>query len=109
MEQHKSPNFDTNQRNSQIPSLGWSQYFYLVGMIQLLLVMFLLPGYSFAGYSILANSLSELGAQFSPNGWIMNCVFMQLGWAVLWLFWKIEIPWLHRVLIFCFGMSFILV
>jgi hypothetical protein len=37
-----------------------------------LLVMFLLPLFNVPEYSIIRNTISELGAQSAPNAWIMN-------------------------------------
>jgi hypothetical membrane protein len=45
----------------------------------LILVMFILPFYSTPEYSIIKNTLSQLGAQNAPNAWIMNFTFMSLG------------------------------
>jgi hypothetical protein len=45
----------------------------------LILVMFILPFYSTPGYSIIKNTLSQLGAQNTPNAWIMNFTFVSLG------------------------------
>ena len=43
------------------------------------LVMFILPLFSVPGYSIIRNTLSELGAQFAPYAWIMNFIFVSLA------------------------------
>lgn len=45
----------------------------------LIVVMFVLPFFSFEGYSILKHTTSHLGAQLTPNAWIMNMVFILLG------------------------------
>jgi len=45
----------------------------------LLFVMFLLPIFSTPEYSIIRNTLSQLGAQNTPNAWIMNFSFVSLG------------------------------
>ncbi len=47
--------------------------------ILMLLVIFILPFYSVEGYSILKNTTSHLGAQNTPNSWIMNWTFVFLG------------------------------
>lgn len=49
----------------------------------LILVIFLLPFYSEVGYSIIKNSISELGAQNTPNAYIMNTVFVLLGMGII--------------------------
>ncbi len=51
--------------------------------IILILVMFLLPFFSFDGYSILAHTTSHLGAQLSPHNWMMNLVFIIIGITVI--------------------------
>jgi hypothetical membrane protein len=38
-----------------------------------------MPLISFEGYSILSNTTSHLGAQGSPNAWIMNLLFILMG------------------------------
>jgi hypothetical membrane protein len=48
----------------------------------LILVIFLLPFYSALGYSIVENSISELGAQKTPSSYIMNTVFVLLGMSI---------------------------
>lgn len=45
----------------------------------LLMVMFILPYFSASGYSIISNTTSQLGAQLTPNAWIMNATFCLLG------------------------------
>ncbi len=47
--------------------------------ILFLTVSFLLPFFSFKGYSVLSNTTSHLGAQGSPYAWVMNTVFILLG------------------------------
>ena len=41
--------------------------------------MFILPFFNVAGYSIIRNTLSELGAQSAPHAWIMNFMFISLA------------------------------
>jgi hypothetical membrane protein len=56
----------------------------LIGAVTLLmLVMFLLPIWSFEGYSLRANTTSHLGAQGTPHAWVMNITFVILGIATL--------------------------
>ena len=52
-------------------------------VIMLILVMFILPFFSFPGYSIIKNTTSHLGAQGAQHAWIMNTVFIFLGGAVV--------------------------
>lgn len=54
----------------------------LVGAdLALVAIMFLLPLWSFRGYSIAENTTSHLGAQGSPHAWVMNLVFIAIGLA----------------------------
>ncbi|MHA7059858.1 DUF998 domain-containing protein [Aquimarina sp. M1] len=45
----------------------------------MILIAFILPFFSDPGYLILENTLGELGAQKTPNNWIMNIVFIMLS------------------------------
>ncbi|WP_378182779.1 DUF998 domain-containing protein [Aquimarina sp. SS2-1] len=45
----------------------------------MLLIAFVLPFFSDPQYSIAENTLSELGAQKTPNNWIMNLIFVMLS------------------------------
>ncbi len=45
----------------------------------MILAAFLLPFFSDPEYLMLENTLSELGAQNTPNNWIMNFIFILLG------------------------------
>lgn len=74
----------------------------------MLLVIFILPGYSAPGYSILAHSTSELGAQHTPNAWIMNAVFFFLGAACLLEAWLHIDYWFQKICLSVFGFSLIL-
>ncbi|MDY0234985.1 MAG: DUF998 domain-containing protein [Gudongella sp.] len=46
-------------------------------------VMFLLPFFTAEGYSIIKHTTSELGAQNTPNSWIMNLAFFAMGFACI--------------------------
>ena len=75
----------------------------------MLLVLFLLPYHSVPGYSILKHTTSQLGAQNTPNAWIMNLVFCLLGLACIaeaWLHLK-RYP-VHRILLTVFGVGLVL-
>lgn len=50
----------------------------------LLLVMFILPFYSAPGYDLFRHTTSQLGAQNTPNSWVMNITFMGLGSACIY-------------------------
>jgi hypothetical membrane protein len=63
---------DEMKRNKKILIL-------VASYVLMVLVMFILPVYSTPEYSIIRNTLSQLGAQNAPNAWIMNFTFMSLG------------------------------
>jgi hypothetical membrane protein len=74
--------------------------------ILMILVMFILPLFSVPDYSIIHNSLSELGAQFSTNAWIMNFVFVFLALGSIIAGWRyFEGFVLHRIVLVLFGIS----
>jgi len=75
----------------------------------MLITIFLLPYFSFEGYSILSNTTSHLGAQDTPNAWIMNSTFILLGLASIAEGFKTLKPYpFHKVSIFIFGLALIL-
>jgi len=78
-----------------------------VTYVLFLIVSFLLPFYSFEGYSILRNTTSHLGAQGSPNAWLMNTVFIILGLVAILRTYPTGVLF-TRVLGFLFGLSLIL-
>lgn len=47
-------------------------FFFAFSYVLLIAVIWILPFYSFEGYSLTENSISELGAQNVPRAWIMN-------------------------------------
>lgn len=72
--------------------------------LAMLLVIFILPFFSAPGYSMLRNTTSQLGAQLTPNAWIMNLVFILLGLATLVEGWPLlKGFWFQRLflVIFC--------
>jgi len=72
----------------------------------LLLVMFILPVYSTSEYSIIRNTLSQLGAQNTPNAWIMNFTFMSLGIGSIITGWRyFEGFAFQRLFLILFGIS----
>jgi len=87
-----------------------------IGMIVLIaayflviLVMFILPFFSVPGYSIIVNTLSDLGAQSAPHGWIMNFLFVCLAAGSLMAgleYYEGFVP--HRIILVLFGISLIL-
>ncbi|KAA1247541.1 DUF998 domain-containing protein [Aquimarina sp. RZ0] len=56
-----------------------SYLFFLIIYAMLLLAAFILPFFTDREYSLLKNTLSELGAQNTPYNWIMNFIFILLG------------------------------
>jgi hypothetical membrane protein len=75
--------------------------------IMMLLTMFLLPLLGVPEYSIIRNSLSELGAQYAPGAWIMNLIFVSLALGSViagWGFFEGFV--LHRIVLILFGISF---
>jgi len=75
--------------------------------ILFILVAFLLPLYSFEGYSIISNTTSHLGAQGSPNAWVMNLTFITLGLASIFVVILSKVRF-HQVIGSIFGISLIL-
>ncbi|KAF0222035.1 MAG: hypothetical protein FD133_1511 [Erysipelotrichaceae bacterium] len=63
--------------------------------------------FSFPGYSILKNTTSHLGAQGSPNGWIMNIVFVSLGIESIWIALQTKIRY-HQFFGVIFGLSLVM-
>ena len=61
----------------QLIRLGFLPAVYIL----MLLVIFILPFFSFEEYSIFKNTTSHLGAQNAPYAWVMNVVFALLGIA----------------------------
>ena len=79
---------------------------YIIG----LLVMLILPLFSVKGYSVIRNTLSDLGAQHIPGGWIMNCIFVSLAICSVvagWGFYKDFM--LHRIALVLLGISLTLI
>ncbi|WP_207706936.1 DUF998 domain-containing protein [Alkalibaculum sporogenes] len=63
--------------------------------------------FSFAGYSILSNTTSHLGAQGSPYSWVMNIVFICLGVMAISITYHSRIRY-HQILGVVFGLSLVL-
>lgn len=59
----------------------------ILATLLLVAVMYLLPRWSFAHYSLLEHTTSHLGAQESPNAWVMNVTYILTGVAVLLAGW----------------------
>jgi hypothetical membrane protein len=83
---------------------------FVASYILLILTMFLLPLFSAEGYSIVKHTTSQLGAQKTPNSWVMNIIFVMMGITSIWAGWlHYEGFWFQRILILIFGISLVLV
>jgi hypothetical membrane protein len=72
----------------------------------MLLAMFMLPLYIVSDYSIIRNTLSELGAQSTPASWIMNSIFAALALSSVISGWRcFEGFVFHRIMLILFGIS----
>lgn len=80
---------------------------YLVGSyILMLFVIFILPFYSLKDYTILKNTTSHLGAQNTPNSWIMNVTFISLALTSIWVGWKfLGKYWFQKISLLIFGIA----
>ncbi|NND63690.1 MAG: DUF998 domain-containing protein [Flavobacteriaceae bacterium] len=77
--------------------------------ILMLLVIFILPSFSSEGYSIISNSLSELGAQATPNNWIMNAILIALSLVTAFLATKkLGRFWMPLYLLYFFSLALFL-
>jgi len=101
-------------RTMKTLSLAWIFKFFKLGLLPIaylimILVVFFLPFFSAEEYSISHNTTSHLGAQNTPNAWIMNVVFVLLGIASIIDGWE-RLPryWMHKAVITIFGISLIL-
>jgi len=54
-----------------------------IGVFFAILAIVVSPLFAAPGYSILEHSISELGAQMTPNAWIMNFGFLLFGLGIL--------------------------
>jgi hypothetical membrane protein len=67
-------------------------------------IIFILPWFSFEGYSVAQNSISQLGGQNHPYNWIMNVFgFMLMGVGIMFLYAKVPLTMASRILILTFG------
>ncbi len=72
----------------------------------MILVIFILLYFSVAGYLIIKNTTSQLGAQNTPNAWVMNAVFMLLGIACVIEGWtNLKGYWFPKIILTIFGVS----
>lgn len=72
-------------------------------------VIFILPLFRKPEYSIIENTLSELGGQSEPDAWIMNFIFISLAIGSVIAGWRyFESFMLHRIVLVLFAISLIL-
>ncbi|MTI27974.1 DUF998 domain-containing protein, partial [Fulvivirga kasyanovii] len=84
--------------------------YFVLAYVLLIVVMFLLPPFSASDYSLVKNTTSQLGAQSTPNAWIMNVTFVALGLSVMAAGWKfLKNYWLQRIVLLVFGVSLVFV
>lgn len=77
--------------------------------ILLLLAMFILPLFTAPEISIGGNTLSELGAQFSPYSWIINSIFAVLAITAVIAGWGCYEGFVFlRIILVLFGVSLLL-
>ncbi len=69
-------------------------------------VIFILPAYTIDSYSIISNTASELGAQETPNAWVMNLTFALLGLMTILAGWvPLKKFVFQKVILLVFGIS----
>lgn len=85
---------------------NWEILILVAAYCQLILIMFILPVFSFPEYSLISNTLSQLGAQNTPNAWIMNFTFLSLGIGSIISGWRyFEGFAFQRLFLILFGIS----
>jgi len=62
--------------------MKWSYLIFCIAYVMMILAAFLLPFFSDPEYLISENTLSELGAQNTRSNWIMNFIFILLGFII---------------------------
>ncbi|NER16837.1 DUF998 domain-containing protein [Spongiivirga citrea] len=83
--------------------------FYAFAYALLIAVIWILPFYSFEGYSHMVNSISELGAQNVPNDWIINLAIFLMGFATFTLATKAyKLRSVQLITLYFFSISFFL-
>ncbi len=82
---------------------------YIFAYVLLLATVFILPLFSFDEYSIIQNTISELGAQQVPGNWLANTTIIILSLAIVLLATKqLKLYWKQLVVIYFFCVSFLL-
>ncbi|MBL6447783.1 DUF998 domain-containing protein [Fulvivirga sp. 29W222] len=83
---------------------------FVLAYVLLVMVMFLLPAFSASDYSLVQNTTSQLGAQATPNAWIMNITFVALGLSSIVAGWKfLKNYWIQQIILVVFGFSLVMV
>jgi hypothetical membrane protein len=84
--------------------------FFIASYSLMIVTMFVLPFFSAEGYSMIQHTTSQLGAQKTPNSWIMNVVFALMGISSIGAGWShYRGFWFQRMLLLIFGVSLMLV
>ena len=74
----------------------------------MIIVIIVLPFYSYENYSIISSTTSQLGAQQTTNAWIMNVTFILLGLSTLFeTLRKVKNNWISRSLLIIFSIGLI--
>ncbi len=82
---------------------------YLIAFALLVVVLFVLPFFSFSGYSIAKNTISELGAQKVSGNWLANLAIILLSIATALLITRqLKLYWKQLIAGYFFCTSFLL-
>ena len=82
---------------------------YIFAYALLIVTIFLLPLFSFEGYSLTQNTISELGAQKVPGNWLANSTIVILSLAIVLLATKqLRLYWKQLTVLYFFCISFLL-
>ncbi|QNJ99068.1 DUF998 domain-containing protein [Constantimarinum furrinae] len=82
---------------------------YIIAYALFIITIFLLPLFSFEGYSVAQNSINELGAQKVPGNWIANDTIVILSLAIALLATKqLNLYWKQLAILYFFCFSFLL-
>lgn len=83
--------------------------YFTASYILMFLVLFILPSFSHEHYSILKNTTSHLGAQNTPNSWVMNLTFILLGVTSAWTGWRfLQNFWFQKIALLFFGTALVM-
>jgi hypothetical protein len=74
--------------------------------VLMIMAMFILPFFMVPDHSIIKNTISELGAQFSPYSWIINSILTALALSSVISGWRFyESHGFQRFILLLFGFS----